>query len=149
MPCASLTFLRPLHQTQTHANMLRALIAMKNPVVFAAIRLWGWGCPPQVSPHASLTTNCLTSISVPCYLRTMWDFITALIGGKHCGWCTDKPDGYLMRRFDGTGKRSARPLTHQAFWLFLDFNYWLGIWKLGQEWHYRIHERRKGPATWR
>jgi hypothetical protein len=109
----------------------------------------GVGVPPTGLPTRESNHKLLDTDPVPCYLRTMWDFITALIGGKHCGWCTDKPDGYLMRRFDGTGPRSARPLTHQAFWLFLDFNYWLGIWKLGQEWHYRIHERRKGQATWR
>lgn len=79
----------------------------------------------------------------------MWDFITALLGGKHCGWCTDKPNGWLMEHFDGTGPRYTQPLTRRIFWCFMDFNYWLRIWMFGQEWHMRVHKKAKGPATWR
>lgn len=70
----------------------------------------------------------------------MWDLLTALLGPHHCGWCFDKPGGRLMKRFDGTGVRSEQPLLTQAFWLFMDFNYWLKIWRLDERWHYRFHE---------
>lgn len=71
----------------------------------------------------------------------MWDFLTALLGGKHCGWCTDKPDGKIMHYFDGTGPRKAQPPLRRAFWLFMDFNYRLRIWRLGQMWHFRFHDK--------
>ncbi len=70
----------------------------------------------------------------------MRDFLTALLGGKHCAWCNrDKPMTFFERRFNGTGPRKNRPALHRAYWSWVDFNYALGIWKLGWSWHLNRH----------
>jgi hypothetical protein len=80
----------------------------------------------------------------------MWDSITAIFGGpKHCGWCYDKPNSWFMNFHDGYGPKSEQPFFTRIVWTLIDLNTRLGLWKIGQEWHFRVHWKRTGKATWR
>lgn len=75
----------------------------------------------------------------------MWDTITAILGGrKHCGWCVSKPVTRVERFFGGnlTGPRKNHPLHVRAYWTYDEWQTSLGVWKLGQWWHFRHHTPR-------
>ena len=71
----------------------------------------------------------------------MIDFITAIMGGKHCGWCTDKPPTWLDRkmRFDQPMKREDRRLIELFVEWLHDVAYNTKVWVLGQKWHQHFH----------
>lgn len=78
----------------------------------------------------------------------MKDLVQAILGGKHCAWCTDKPDTFFERafRFDQI-VHGIRPLHERIAMRVYDFNTeHLQTWRIGQWWHYRFHaspEERK------
>ena len=71
----------------------------------------------------------------------MIDFIMALAGKRHCGWCNYK-DTDPVARWLGADKYISQ---HIAWWqrvgwfIYNNVSYKLGIWKLGQCWHWRRH----------
>jgi len=74
----------------------------------------------------------------------MIDFITAIWGSKHCGWCFDKPPTRwekLMRQ-DQILDRNTLPWWEKAADKWGDFTYWTKVWRLGEMWHRRFHRDR-------
>ncbi len=73
----------------------------------------------------------------------MRDFLTAIWGGRHCGWCTDKPDTFFDRlfRLNQLVARKDRPWYERAY--IRVYIIWgpriFPVWRLGQLWHQRFH----------
>lgn len=72
----------------------------------------------------------------------MKDFLTAVMGGKHCGWCTDKPPTF-MDKLCGFDNFNPTPWWGRVWWEVTEvFTHKVPIWKLGQRWHFKHHEGR-------
>lgn len=72
----------------------------------------------------------------------MIELICAMMGGKHCGWCTYKPPSWWDRlwRFDQLLKDKERPWYERAVWAVQEFFLLkIRIWRLGKMWHNRYH----------
>lgn len=67
----------------------------------------------------------------------MIDFIQALRGSKHCGWCSLKPDNWFEKTY---GENAEKQSTYKKvmWWLYLHAG--LGTWRLAQWYHDRYHD---------
>jgi hypothetical protein len=68
----------------------------------------------------------------------MFDFIHALRGKKHCLWCGIHPDNFIERWAGGYVNEKTK-LQKIIWWLYEVPSHKVGIWRLGQYWHFKFH----------